>query len=212
MTRWHVLGCCSGPACINLACDVLVVAGVGILLSEHKAYGRAASFTATGKRRNALFADALVGLLSRDRHDPGCAPFQSRRQTMHMKVHSELGCAPKRTDHMVSAYDAMDVPDTSMLLMLHTGRRSMKGSLFGSPREHCQQPCKRLSKTRSSCARLHQLCVDRSRLETIVGARAVTAVVTLCRESCTNEYIIRESHRPATPDRKETCWLSVQDS
>ena len=64
---------------------------------------------------------------------------------------------------MVSAYDAMDVPDTSMLLMLHTGRRSMKGSLFGSPREHGQQPCKRLSKTLSSCARLHQLCVVVSR-------------------------------------------------
>ena len=58
---------------------------------------------------------------------------------------------------MVSAYDAMDVPDTSMLLMLHTGRRSMKGGLFGRPREHTHQPCKRLPKTLLSCARLHHL-------------------------------------------------------
>ena len=84
-----------------------------------------------------------------------------------------------------------------MLLMIHTGRRSMKGGLFGSPHEHSQQLCKRLSKTLSSCARLVHLCVVASRL--IVGARAVTAVVTVCRDSCTNEYIIRESHRPATP-------------
>ena len=46
----------------------------------------------------------------------------------------------------------------------------------------------------------------RSRLETLAEARAVTAVVTVCRESCTNEYRIREAHRPATPDSKETCW------
>ena len=46
----------------------------------------------------------------------------------------------------------------------------------------------------------------RSRLETLAEARAVTAVVTMCRESCTNEYRIRESHQPATPDSKETCW------
>ena len=46
----------------------------------------------------------------------------------------------------------------------------------------------------------------RSRLETLAEARAVTAVVTMCRESCTNEYRIRESHQPATPDTKETCW------
>ena len=49
------------------------------------------------------------------------------------------------------------VPDTSMLLMLHTGRRSMKGGLFGRPREHTHQPCKRLPKTLLSCARLHHL-------------------------------------------------------
>ena len=47
---------------------------------------------------------------------------------------------------------------------------------------------------------------QRSRLETLAEARAVTAVVTVCRESCTNEYRIRESHQPATPDSKETCW------
>ena len=46
----------------------------------------------------------------------------------------------------------------------------------------------------------------RSRLETLAEARAVTAVVTVCRESCTNEHRIRESHRPATPHSKETCW------
>ena len=47
---------------------------------------------------------------------------------MHLKAHSvsELGCAPKRADHMVTAYDAMDAEITSMLLMLHTGRRAMK--------------------------------------------------------------------------------------
>ena len=78
-------------------------------------------------------------------------------------THSELGCAPKRVDHMVTAYDAMEVPDTSMLLMLHTGRRSMKGGLFGRPHEHAQQPCKRLPKTLSFCARLHHLCVVVSR-------------------------------------------------
>ena len=49
-------------------------------------------------------------------------------------------------------------------------------------------------------------CTQRSRLETLAEARAVTAVVTMCRESCTNEYRIRESHQPATPDSKETCW------
>ena len=42
--------------------------------------------------------------------------------------------------------------------------------------------------------------------------RAVTAVVTVCRESCTNEYRIRESHKLATPDSKETCWWGVQGS
>ena len=47
---------------------------------------------------------------------------------------------------MVSAYDTMEVPDTSMLLMPHTGRRSMKGGLFSRPHEHTQQPCKRLPK------------------------------------------------------------------
>ena len=72
---------------------------------------------------------------------------------MHMEVHSELGCAPKRADHMVTAYDAMDVPDTSMLLTFHPGRRSVKEGLFGRPHEHTQQPCKRLPKTLSSCAR-----------------------------------------------------------
>ena len=45
----------------------------------------------------------------------------------------------------------------------------------------------------------------RSRLETLAEARAVTAVVTVCRESCTNEYRIRGSDRPATPDSKEAC-------
>ena len=45
-----------------------------------------------------------------------------------------------------------------------------------------------------------------SRLETLAEARAVTAVVTVCRESCTNEYRIRESHHSATPGSKETCW------
>ena len=55
----------------------------------------------------------------------------------------------------------------------------------------------------SSCAWLLTL---RSRLETLAEARAVTAVVTVCRESCTNEYRIRESHRPATSDSMETCW------
>ena len=64
---------------------------------------------------------------------------------------------------MVTAYDAMEVPDTSMLLMLHTGRRPMKGGLFGRPHEHTQQPCKRLPKTLSSCARLVHLCVVVSR-------------------------------------------------
>ena len=64
---------------------------------------------------------------------------------------------------MVTAYDAMEVPDTSMLLMIHTGRRSMKGGLFSRPYEHAQQPCKRLPKTLSSCARLHHLCVVVSR-------------------------------------------------
>ena len=78
-------------------------------------------------------------------------------------THSELGSAPKSADHMVSAYDAMDVPDTSMLLMLHTGRRSMIGGLCGRPHEHTQQPCKRLPKTLSSCARFHHLCVVVSR-------------------------------------------------
>ena len=78
---------------------------------------------------------------------------------MHMKVHSELGCAPKRAGHMVTAYDAMEVPDTSMLLMLHTGHRSMKGGLFGRPHEHAHQPCKRLPKGSSSCARSVHLCV-----------------------------------------------------
>ena len=78
-------------------------------------------------------------------------------------AHNELGCAPKSADHVVTAYDAMDVPDTSMLLMLHTGRRSMKGGLCGSPHEHAQQPCKRLPKTLSSCARLVHLCVVVSR-------------------------------------------------
>ena len=103
---------------------------------------------------------------------------------------------------MVTAYDAMEVPNTSMLLMIHTGRRSMKGGLFGRPHEHTQQPCKRLLKTLSSCA---PAC-HRSRLETLAEARAVTAVVTVCREPCINEYRIRESHQPATPDSKETCW------
>ena len=43
--------------------------------------------------------------------------------------------------------------------------------------------------------------------ETLAEAHAVTAhVVTVCRDSRTNEYRIRESHRPATPDSKETCW------
>ena len=37
-----------------------------------------------------------------------------------------------------------------MLLMIHTGRRSMIGSLCGRPHEHTQQPCKRLPKTLSS--------------------------------------------------------------
>ena len=46
----------------------------------------------------------------------------------------------------------------------------------------------------------------RSRLETLAEARAVTAVVTVCRESCINEYRIRETDQPATPDSKETCW------
>ena len=46
----------------------------------------------------------------------------------------------------------------------------------------------------------------RSRLETLAEARAVTVVVTMCRESCTNEYRIRGFDRPATPDSKETCW------
>ena len=52
----------------------------------------------------------------------------------------------------------------------------------------------------------------RSRLQTIVGAPRVTAVVTLYRDSCTNEHRIREIHRPATPCSKETCWESVYDS
>ena len=67
-------------------------------------------------------------------------------------AHNELGCAPKSADHVVTAYDAMDVPDTSMLLMIHTGRRSMKGGLCGSTHEHTQQPCKRLQKTLACCA------------------------------------------------------------
>ena len=46
----------------------------------------------------------------------------------------------------------------------------------------------------------------RSRLETLAEARAVTAVVTVCREPCINEYRIRETDQPATPDSKETCW------
>ena len=92
-----------------------------------------------------------------------CAPFQSRGKMMHLKAHSELGCAPKSADHMVSAYDAMDVSDTSILLMLHNGRRSMKGGLCGRPHERTQQPCKRLPKTLSSCARLVHLCVVASR-------------------------------------------------
>ena len=90
-----------------------------------------------------------------------------------------------------------------MLLMIHTGRRSMKGGLFVRPHEHTQQPCKRLPKT-LSCPVLRFVPL-RSRLETLAEARAVTVVVTMCRESCTNEYRIRESHQPATPDSKETC-------
>ena len=46
----------------------------------------------------------------------------------------------------------------------------------------------------------------RSRLETLAEARAVTAVVTVCREPCINEYRIGETDQPATPDSKETCW------
>ena len=53
---------------------------------------------------------------------------------------------------MVAARGGTMVPDTSMLLMLHTGRRSMKGGLFGRPHEHTQQPCKRLQKTLACCA------------------------------------------------------------
>ena len=53
---------------------------------------------------------------------------------------------------------------------------------------------------------VHGVSPQRSRLEMLAGAHAVTAVVTVCRDSCTNEHRIRESHRPATPDSKETCW------
>ena len=91
------------------------------------------------------------------------ARWKTRSQKEHPATHSELRCAPKRADHIVTAYDAMEAPDTSMLLMLHTGRRSMKGGLFSRPYAHTQQPCKRLPKTLSSCARLHHLCVVVSR-------------------------------------------------
>ena len=66
------------------------------------------------------------------------AAVKIRSQFKHPVTHSELGCAPKRAEHMVTAYDAMEVPDTSMLLMLHTGRRSMKGGLFSRLHEHTQ--------------------------------------------------------------------------
>ena len=84
--------------------------------------------------------------------------LKTRSEKELVVTHSELGCAPKRADHMVTAYDAMDAEITSMLLMLHTGRRSTKGGLFGRHHEHAQQPCKRLPKTLSSGARLCHLC------------------------------------------------------
>ena len=78
-----------------------------------------------GKTKEAIsaahFADACVRPLSIGEPISGRVTFLSRGQTMHMKVHSELGCAPKRADHMVTAYAAMEVQDTSMLLMIHTG-------------------------------------------------------------------------------------------
>ena len=126
-----------------------------------------------------------------------------RSQSEHVVTHKQLGCAPKRADHMVTAYGAPPQPDTSMLLMLHTGRRSMKGGLCGSTHEHTQQPCKRLQKTLACCApgsHFHAVIH-----ETIAGALS-HAVVIECRESCTNEHRFRESHRPATPHSKETCW------
>ena len=62
----------------------------------------------------------------------------------------------------------LNAASQSMLLMLHTGRRPMKGGLFGRPHEHTQQPCKRLLKTHSSCARsVHSAQLSQ---RTIVGA------------------------------------------
>ena len=49
------------------------------------------------------------------------AAVKIRSQFKHPVTHSELGSAPKRADHMVTAYAAMEVQDTSMLLMIHTG-------------------------------------------------------------------------------------------
>ena len=87
--------------------------------------------------RFASVADALIGLLSRDRHDPGCLAFQTRRQTMHMKVHSELGCAPIWAFQELTAVDAAKVlPDTLWLLLLLLERRSTKAGLHDRWRMH----------------------------------------------------------------------------
>ena len=99
-----------------------------------------------------LYMTGRVRPLSMHNHVMARTELKTRSKKDVPVTHSELGCAPKRADHMVSAYDAMDVPDTSMLLMIHTGRRSMKGGLFGRPHEYAQQLYKRLPKTLASCA------------------------------------------------------------
>ena len=56
--------------------------------------------------------------------------------------------------------------DTSMLLMLHTGRRSSRGGLFRSHHEHARQPCKRHSTVPpSGGAQLHFTVADQGVME-----------------------------------------------
>ena len=79
-----------------------------------------------------------------------------------MKMRMAQMCSDVAYHVVADRVDAKDAK-TSMLLMHRSGRRSMKGGLFGRAHEHTQQPCKRLPKTLSSCARLVHLCVVVSR-------------------------------------------------